>query len=155
MADSSRDINSAAPTTTTHNTSESSWWRRRRLPSPISEAGDIFPEMEPTNSIDREMGRQKDWPDSPSSMDIDGDTLSNIYLQVPEQSLGFPTQMPGKVEPESIIPVLTTSAPTAETKRTTVTASKREKISFSMGFRADCEKCQQRVPGHYSHIVRS
>lgn len=22
-----------------------------------------------------------------------------------------------------------------------------------MGFRADCEKCQQRVPGHYSHII--
>lgn len=22
-----------------------------------------------------------------------------------------------------------------------------------MGFRADCEKCQQRVPGHYSHIL--
>lgn len=24
-----------------------------------------------------------------------------------------------------------------------------------MGYRADCEKCRQKVPGHYSHIVRS
>lgn len=24
-----------------------------------------------------------------------------------------------------------------------------------MGFRADCEKCRARVPGHYSHILRS
>lgn len=27
------------------------------------------------------------------------------------------------------------------------------KRSFSMGYRADCEKCRQRVPGHFSHII--
>lgn len=27
--------------------------------------------------------------------------------------------------------------------------------SLSMGYRQDCEKCQRRVPGHFSHIVRS
>jgi len=26
---------------------------------------------------------------------------------------------------------------------------------FSMGFRADCEKCKMKIPGHYSHIIRS
>ncbi|GAA5989906.1 hypothetical protein JCM5350_004959 [Sporobolomyces pararoseus] len=25
----------------------------------------------------------------------------------------------------------------------------------TMGFRADCEKCQQRIPGHYTHVVYS
>lgn len=24
---------------------------------------------------------------------------------------------------------------------------------ITMGFRSDCEKCQQRVPGHYTHVV--
>ncbi|KAF3391811.1 hypothetical protein DPV78_010303 [Talaromyces pinophilus] len=156
MADSSRDTSSAALTPTTQNTNESNWWRRRRLPSPISEAGDIFSEMERSNSIDKDNGNQKDWPDSPSSMDVDGDTPSNIYLQVPERNLGFSTQMPAKAETEPAIPISTTSTSATEsTKRPSVTAPKREKISFSMGYRADCEKCQMRVPGHYSHIIRS
>ena len=29
------------------------------------------------------------------------------------------------------------------------------KTTLSMGYRADCEKCQRRVPGHYSHWNRS
>ena len=29
---------------------------------------------------------------------------------------------------------------------------KRGKPMFSMGFRADCEMCRNRVPGHYNHI---
>ena len=31
----------------------------------------------------------------------------------------------------------------------------RGKVSFSMGFRGDCEKCRERVPGHYSHVLKS
>ena len=30
----------------------------------------------------------------------------------------------------------------------------RGKIMFSMGFRADCEMCRNRVPGHSNHIFR-
>lgn len=29
------------------------------------------------------------------------------------------------------------------------------KKTFSIGFRADCEKCQQKVPGHFNHIIVS
>ncbi|KAK2731748.1 hypothetical protein FQN57_003183 [Myotisia sp. PD_48] len=36
-----------------------------------------------------------------------------------------------------------------------VTSKPRKKATLAMGFRADCEKCQRRVPGHYSHIVYS
>lgn len=25
--------------------------------------------------------------------------------------------------------------------------------SFSMGYRADCDKCRLKVPGHFSHII--
>lgn len=31
----------------------------------------------------------------------------------------------------------------------------KKKVSFSMGFRADCDKCLRKVPGHYSHIIRN
>lgn len=29
------------------------------------------------------------------------------------------------------------------------------KTMLSMGFRADCDKCRTRVPGHYNHVVRA
>ncbi|KAK2808520.1 hypothetical protein FQN49_008709, partial [Arthroderma sp. PD_2] len=32
------------------------------------------------------------------------------------------------------------------------TTKPSKKGSIAMGFRADCDKCQRRVPGHYSHI---
>ena len=32
--------------------------------------------------------------------------------------------------------------------------SPRGRLSFSMGFRADCEMCRNRVPGHTNHIFR-
>lgn len=31
----------------------------------------------------------------------------------------------------------------------------RKKPALVMGYRADCEKCRCRVPGHYSHIIRT
>ncbi|KAL9099999.1 MAG: hypothetical protein Q9163_004580 [Psora crenata] len=33
-------------------------------------------------------------------------------------------------------------------------SSKRRKPTFSMGIRADCDRCKNRVPGHYNHIFR-
>jgi len=27
------------------------------------------------------------------------------------------------------------------------------KRTFTMGYRADCEKCRNKVPGHFSHII--
>ncbi|KAK9237265.1 hypothetical protein V1525DRAFT_388613 [Lipomyces kononenkoae] len=30
---------------------------------------------------------------------------------------------------------------------------KRRKLVYSMGYRADCEKCRAKIRGHYSHIV--
>ncbi|PYI29130.1 hypothetical protein BP00DRAFT_427825 [Aspergillus indologenus CBS 114.80] len=29
-----------------------------------------------------------------------------------------------------------------------------KKLTFSMGYRSDCDKCRRKVPGHYSHIIR-
>ena len=33
-------------------------------------------------------------------------------------------------------------------------ASPRGRLSFSMGIRANCELCRNRVPGHSNHILR-
>lgn len=29
------------------------------------------------------------------------------------------------------------------------------KMSISMGYRADCEKCRLKVPGHYNHWIHT
>ncbi|KAL8644166.1 MAG: hypothetical protein Q9210_007389 [Variospora velana] len=29
------------------------------------------------------------------------------------------------------------------------------KMTISMGYRADCEKCRMKVPGHYNHLIRT
>lgn len=31
----------------------------------------------------------------------------------------------------------------------------RTKAKLLMGYRADCEKCRARVPGHYNHLIRT
>lgn len=31
----------------------------------------------------------------------------------------------------------------------------RTKAKLLMGYRADCEKCRARVPGHYNHVIRT
>ncbi|OKL61627.1 hypothetical protein UA08_03865 [Talaromyces atroroseus] len=145
MADSSR------PTGTLNPLDESNWWRRRRLPSPISEAGGDSP-AEPLHDLENPSKETTDnWPDSPSSMDVDGHAPSTTFLQVPEQNLeGVAAHLPEF--PQSNASSL--SAVHSETAALNP-GPRREKISFSMGYRADCEKCQMKVPGHYSHIVRS
>ncbi|GES63037.1 hypothetical protein ABOM_010980 [Aspergillus terreus] len=35
----------------------------------------------------------------------------------------------------------------------TAKPGKKKKAPLAMGFRADCDKCRQKVPGHYSHII--
>lgn len=35
------------------------------------------------------------------------------------------------------------------------TPSTKRKVGVSMGYRADCDKCRLKIPGHYSHIIRA
>lgn len=32
---------------------------------------------------------------------------------------------------------------------------RKGKTMLSMGYRADCDKCRRKVPGHYSHLIRT
>ena len=42
----------------------------------------------------------------------------------------------------------------SNTSRRAAVSEQGAKVSFSMGYRADCEKCRTRVPGHYSHVIK-
>lgn len=44
---------------------------------------------------------------------------------------------------------------TESTSNDTNKISTRGKTMLSMGYRADCEKCRTRVPGHYNHVIRT
>ncbi|KAH8698318.1 hypothetical protein BGW36DRAFT_294278 [Talaromyces proteolyticus] len=130
---------------------EADWWRRRRLPSPISESGDFLEEhfSEPQTPDYLDSTDKLVWPDSPSSMEVEDDSLlKNTYLQVPEQILEIPARLHSEhqteAKPQHVEPVAE-PAP----------APRKGKIGFSMGYRADCEKCRMKIPGHYSHIVRA
>ncbi len=40
-------------------------------------------------------------------------------------------------------------------RKDTVGGGKVGKTVLVMGYRADCEKCRTRVPGHWSHFIRA
>ncbi|KAL1977613.1 hypothetical protein VTN31DRAFT_472 [Thermomyces dupontii] len=118
---------------------EADWWRRRRLPSPISEDGDAASSPFPASG-----SSSSTRPHSPPSAALD--TCTRQWLTVPEPDLEPTARQPGSA-------VDRTPSPAAGSVSDAV--PRRTKISFSMGYRADCEKCRLRVPGHYNHIVRS
>ncbi|KAA8642134.1 uncharacterized protein ATNIH1004_011075 [Aspergillus tanneri] len=102
-------------------------WCDQRLPSPISDCGDVFrSSKESVGGIS--MMHDKSHPTSFLPSDECNPT-SQQYIP----SIETPTEAP--------------STPKSNT-------NPNKKIIFSMGFRADCDKCHRKVPGHYSHINR-
>ena len=104
---------------------EPSWWRGHRLPSPV----DTFDElMTPASQADGIMGGlygHTAGSNDASRNETPFPALSNPGHSILEwQSENFR----GELDPPR---------------------SRR----LTMGFRADCDKCVRRVPGHYSHIV--
>ncbi|KAJ6109522.1 hypothetical protein N7486_001757 [Penicillium sp. IBT 16267x] len=55
-------------------------------------------------------------------------------------------------DPAFLTPVVT-RRPTPRAMQLSESVSPK-KGGIAMGYRADCEKCQNKVPGHYSHIIR-
>ena len=127
---------------TSTNDSTENFFRRRALPSPISE--------------DENM-------DSPTVMTKS--MFSNLRMSTTPAADKFPQSELGMISPKSpkdYIPKHWASAPgltMAKNRRRSDAISggvgESGKVVFSMGFRADCEKCRERVPGHYSHVLRA
>jgi hypothetical protein len=112
--------------------SEAEWWRGRRLPSP-AESPVICPEMETDDLA------------NPSMMDaLSFENMQRHNSQMDDDMNSSPplSGASSGSKGHGIFERRTETAP--ETPR---------KGKLVMGFRADCGKCQRRVPGHYSHIV--
>ena len=133
---------------------EAAWWQRGRLPSPAED----------------EDGDSEMVPSSPSMGMLVDSMLPKLNVSPPSQ----PGSISGEME-------LSVSAPTRFASDDGCGRMPRSPTSFgrarsnatssptfppncnstnpgvsrlSMGFRADCEKCIKRVPGHYTHILR-
>ncbi|KAL1956485.1 hypothetical protein VTO42DRAFT_7283 [Malbranchea cinnamomea] len=98
----------------------------------------------------------------PSPISEDENTLSNSFVF--PSSLNFPStnaQAPHQGCFARSDGSMGYNAPSGHqhaennTRNTTFRSANRPKLGIAMGYRADCDKCQRRVPGHYSHIVRS
>lgn len=100
--------------------------RSRRMPSPISEDEDI--------------------PDTPTA--LTQSQLSRLSVTSFAEQMDMETtnwSESGMAPPPGVV-----TTPTRGRKRSGALSGKGR---FSMGYREDCEKCRQRVPGHYAHFL--
>lgn len=110
------------------------WWRDRRFPSPIDDADE---HMTPINQADGMMGRlNMNNLSSPHNLNSSQVLESNSGEVQRETSLWRSVvEQQGRRERHSHEPEVPRSG------------------RLTMGYRADCDKCIQKVPGHYSHVV--
>ncbi|GKZ20136.1 hypothetical protein AbraCBS73388_005362 [Aspergillus brasiliensis] len=101
------------------------WWCGQRLPSPVSDNGDAM-------AISSK--------DSVSDADM-------TYMSQPAS----PPPWYSGATPDSSQPAVSVGNSAREHH---LSSSSKKKAALSMGYRADCDKCRRRVPGHYSHIIR-
>jgi len=151
-------------------TDEIDWWRRRRLPSPISEDEDGLNGL--TETVQMNGGEYSDnipldqhseLPGGLSLLDSERD-FTKVWSTAPKSSKMMHSEdlRACDASKEATMPVRSRNSSEDITGRDgrlaaapDATSSVKGKSSFSMGYRADCMKCQLKVPGHYSHIVRS
>jgi hypothetical protein len=154
------------------------WRRSRRLPSPISEDEDslAIPLSEPHSNDNNQCkkktklrqppslaipdaGEAVGWPASIGDRDVQRNIhcsgLQDLASELPRPTTKFPSD-PSTLDNAVGRGNSTTFRAASLSNPSDVTArSSRMKVSIAMGFRADCDKCQRHVPGHYSHIIRS
>ncbi|KAL3434690.1 hypothetical protein BDV09DRAFT_86037 [Aspergillus tetrazonus] len=100
-----------------------------------------------------------DVPDSlsPEEPNPNTETPFTIDPSIPISKGPTPESPPEVID---TIHCLRSKAPNHETSVSTETPSSvrsikpAKKLVFSMGYRADCDRCRNRVPGHYSHILQ-
>lgn len=164
---------------------EANWWRRRRLPSPISEDETQLNRVgledrlkQYPNDAQHYTGVYTPAGIRISVTPVQNDTPPSGFAHGPPVGHAFPSSSSslssytpnGHHQPQAGLPFghnpahngnlnLNTNTPATRPASNVVARStnnqRPQKLTIAMGFRADCEKCQQRVPGHYSHIIRS
>ena len=142
-ADSGASVQSPTTTYTTFfsqdqsSTSHSLFHRRRALPSPISEDESMNSPTTMTGSLFRRLNMNHHTSHYPNNHT----PVTTPDSPVPEMPVNDAVMATG--EP-----------PIREQRRGAIVGAPHGKAILSMGFRADCEKCKQKVPGHWSHVLR-
>ena len=113
--------------------SEADWWKRRRLPSPAES---------PNMSAQR-----MDTDDLTSPGVMDALSFHNIRTHNSEMDQDHASSPPLSSTSRG------SKGHAMFERRSDTSFEAPRKGKLVMGFRTDCEKCQKRVPGHYSHIV--
>ena len=124
MCDATEDMTSERSTTWQIEWNHRASLRRRRLPSPIRE--------------DRCVSSPSPSPTTLAGVSLEGSKLLNAQ--------GYnTTMMEDRKKPRN---------PPAWNAKSSRMSTGGGKTMLSMGYRADCEKCRTRVPGHYNHVIR-
>ncbi|MCJ1391384.1 hypothetical protein MMC18_004248 [Xylographa bjoerkii] len=147
---SPQDMSMNTPTSTTpseptpklatlHETQHDLFMRRRRLPSPISEDENMESPTAVTGGMLRKLDmRANHEPAYPPDIDmmtpVTPSTTNFGYSEWRDKRRGA---FDGRIMGNKHDQPATTG-----------------KVVLSMGFKADCDKCRSRVPGHYSHLSR-
>lgn len=135
--------------------------QNRRLPSPISESGG------------EELGSPRAMMDSQRHPGMPPRAASAMEFSAPARTLSALSIVSDNSAPSEHSPrnesngdhTMDVEAPAGPTPKKGHTRSRHTlnswtqvpgmKKSFSIGFRTDCEKCRQKVPGHFNHIIVS
>ena len=133
----------ASPMSPGESATEAAWWQRRRLPSPAEEVEHEDTLMSSSvGMIDTMLPRLNVSP--PNRVNIKDSHMSRQAMSVTSNPDGGSMK-----RTSSPFGRARSNATSVGTNPATVSTTR-----LSMGYRADCEKCIRRVPGHYTHIVR-
>jgi hypothetical protein len=158
----------------TMETADSSWHavQNRRLPSPISEGEDMCSpigngSLSPGMVLDsgfsshitaRLLTREHSVPRDLGLMEMDQDHEDHEDEDITTTTLTLTQTTSAPAEVSSAPATPSPGRKGHIRSRHTVntwTWQPGMKKSFSIGYRADCEKCRLRVPGHFNHIIVS
>ncbi|KAL4944213.1 hypothetical protein BDV06DRAFT_187846 [Aspergillus oleicola] len=113
---------------------EGAWWHCPRLPSPVSDNGDSMSDIKGTSDE--------------ADMDYELSPTGSIETPAPMNHSAMEAEAADMRERLSSLDI-----PDQRHTKADATLKPPKKLGFSMGYRADCDKCRRRVPGHYSHII--
>lgn len=123
--------------------------QNRSLPSPISESGG-----EEGGSPDMAMDGAMPGPESQQSHLLTP-TRPSASSSSPMGSPSSPSEAATMDTDAAVLPSPKKGHTRSRHTIVAWTAQPGMKKSFSIGYRSDCEKCRNRVPGHFNHIIVS
>jgi hypothetical protein len=167
VEDDPTTLSAPAPAGLDPPTDEIDWWRRRRLPSPISEDEDVLNghietvQMNGNGYLDNiQLDQHPELPEGLSLLDSERD-FTGVWSAAPKSSEMMHSEDLRACDAyeEATVPVRPCDSSEDIASRDVAAphaaSSAKRKTGISMGYRADCMKCQLKVPGHYSHIICS